>query len=81
MLHYISLELSVEEKEHKQLIEKEAQKSQASTSSMPTDQVDDHGKDVIDYPPQPQPSSTLEALMRLAEINKSLERMSSVVEA
>ena len=42
---------------------------------------EDHGKFVIEYPPQPQPSSTLQALLRSAKINKSLEIMSSEVEA
>ena len=52
MLHYRKLELSVEEKAQKKLVEKEAQKSQASTSSMKNEQSkDDHGKYITEYPP------------------------------
>ena len=59
------------------MVEKEAQKSQASTSSMTTEKKDDSGKVVIEYPPQTQFSSTLESLMRSAKIKNSLERIIS----
>ena len=45
-------------------MEKEAQKSQANAFSMMTEKIDGLGKDIIEYPPKPEPSSTLNALMR-----------------
>ena len=51
----MKLGLAVKEKEHKPLVEKEAQKSQSNTSSMKTEKKNDRGKAVIEYPPQPQP--------------------------
>ena len=72
--------MALEEKEQKKLVEKEAQKSQANTYSMTTEQTNDHGKYIIEYPPQLEPSSTLDALMNSAEMKRSLELMSSVVE-
>ena len=81
MLHYKKLELTLEENELKQLVEKEAKKSQSSTSSMMTSQTYDHGKAIIEYPPHPEPSSTFDALLNSAKMKISLELMSSGVEA
>ena len=63
------------------MVEKEAQKSQSNTSSMMTNQTYNHEKYVIQYPPQPKPSYTLDALMKSAEMKRSLALMRSVVEA
>ena len=73
--------MTVEEKAQKQFVEKEAQKSQASTSSMTTKQKHDYRKVLIEYASQTQPSSTLQDLLRSVEIKKSLEIMSSKVDA
>ena len=73
--------MTIEEKPQKYFVEKEAQKSQASTSSMTTKQKHDRRKVLIEYASQPQPSSTLQDLLRSVEIKKSLERMSSEVDA
>ena len=47
VLHYRKLELELEEKEHKKLVEKETKKLQSNTSSMQTEQTNNRGKDVI----------------------------------
>ena len=66
VIHYRRLDLSLEEKAPKQLVEKEAKKSKSSTSSMQSDQEGNCGKSIIEYHPRPKNSSTLDALMRLA---------------
>ena len=49
MLHYRELELLVQEKAQKQLVENDAHKSQTNTSSMKNEKSkDDHGKYVIE---------------------------------
>ena len=47
---------------------------------MTTEQTYDHGKAIIEYPTNPEPSSTFDSLMNSTEMNKRLELMSSVVE-
>ena len=64
VLHYINLELLIEERNHKQLVEKEAQKAQANTPFMLTYQIDDHGKIIVEDPLQPKPLATLNTLMK-----------------
>ena len=66
MIHYIKLELTIEEKAQKQLVENEAQKSQVGTYSMENEQTDDHGKDVTEYPQHLETSSTFDVLLKSA---------------
>ena len=70
----------MEEKSQKQLVEKEAQKLHVGSSSVASEQANDRGKVVIEYPQQPETSSTFEALIISVEMNRNLELMSSVVE-
>ena len=50
MLHYRKIELSVEHKTHKQLIEKEDKEYQVGSSLVESEQIDNRGKVIIEYP-------------------------------
>lgn len=77
MLKYRKLELSLQEKAHKNLVEKETQKAQAITSLVQTAQIDDKGKALAKDLPQTISVDTLNALMQTtAEMKKSFAMMS-----
>ena len=76
MLKYRKLELSLQEKEHKNLVEKETQKAQAITSLVQTAQIDDKGKSLDEDLPQTISVDTLNSLMQTtAEMKKSFAMM------
>ena len=81
MLHFKQLRLIVEENAQKQNAEKEAKEALANSSTALVEKSKDKGKVVLKGPVRKRPSSTLEALHRSAEFKKSLEKLSSEVQA
>ena len=77
MLKYRKIELSLQEKAHKNLVKKETQKAQAITSLVQTAQIYDKGKSLDEDLPQTISVETLNALMQTtAEMEKIFAMMS-----
>ena len=73
--------MKVQEDARKQNIEKEAKEALANSSSAPPDKSKEKGKVVLEGPEKPQSSSTLEVLHTTTKFKRSMENLSSKIEA